>query len=47
MKKEIITTILLCTAIVLIATGIHAGNLILCGIGGFGAGLYNSIINKE
>ena len=47
MVKELITTTLLCVAIVLIALGIHASNLILCGIGGFCVGTYNSIINKK
>ena len=47
MKKEIVTTSLFCVAIVLISVGIHIDNLILCCVGGFIAGLYNSIINKK
>lgn len=47
MKKEIIATSLLCAAISAIAAGIYVDNLILCGAGGFIAGIYNSIINKK
>lgn len=45
--KMYLTTILLCTAIILISLGIHTNNFICVGIGGFIAGVYNAIMNKK
>lgn len=45
--KMFLTTILLSVAILLIAFGIHTNNLILLGIGGFLAGIYNAMIYKQ
>lgn len=39
-----LTTFLLCFAIWLTALGVHTNNLILIGIGGFFAGVYNAMI---
>lgn len=45
--KMYLTTILLCVAIMLIAFGIHTANVILAGIGGIFAGVYNAMIYKQ
>lgn len=45
--KMYLTTILLCVAIILITLGIHTNNLILIGIGGFLAGVYNAMMHKR
>jgi len=45
--KGYLTTVLLCIAIVLIATGIHTNCLILVVIGGVLAGVYNAMIYKQ
>jgi len=45
--KMYLTTILLSVAIWLIAFGIHTNNLILLGIGGGFAGVYNAIMYKQ
>ena len=42
--KMYLTTILLCAAIILMTLGIHTNNFITVGIGGFIAGVYNTII---
>lgn len=42
-----LTTILLCTAILFIAFGIHTNNFIFVGIGGAFAGAYNAMIYKR
>ena len=44
MYKNFLTTILLCSAITLIAIGIHTINFIPVCIGGFIAGVYNAMI---
>lgn len=46
MTKLLITTTLLVLSIVLIAIGVNTDNNILSVIGGFCAGIYNSIIIK-
>lgn len=45
MKRSLITTTLLVTAIVLIAGGIHMDNQIITFIGGICAGVYSFIVN--
>ena len=45
--KLYLTTILLDLAIALIALGIHINNFILVCIGGFLAGVYNSMMYKK
>ena len=42
-----LTTILLCIAILLIATGIHTDNIIITSIGGVLAGGYNAMIQTR
>ena len=42
-----LTTILLCTAIILISLGVHTDNIIIIGIGGALAGVYNAMIHKQ
>jgi hypothetical protein len=42
--KGYLTAILLCFAIWLIASAIHTHNLILLGVGGFLAGVYNTMM---
>lgn len=42
--KMYLTTILLCTAIILVTLGIHTNNFILASIGGFLTGVYNAMI---
>jgi hypothetical protein len=44
--ERFLTTILLCVAIILIAFGIHTNNLIIEGVGGFFAGIYNAMLYK-
>ena len=41
-----LTTILLCVAIILITLRIHTNNFITVGIGGFIAGVYNTMMHK-
>lgn len=45
--KMYLKTILLCLAIWVIVFGIHTNNLILVGIGGALAGVYNAMIYKQ
>lgn len=45
--KKYLACGLLCSAITLIAFGIHTSNIILACIGGAFAGVYNSIVNKQ
>ena len=45
--KTYLTTILLCAAIILIAIGVHTTNFILVSIGGFLAGVYNSMMQTR
>ena len=40
------TTIILCSAIMLMSFGIHISNFILVGIGGFLVGVYNAMTHK-
>lgn len=47
MKKETITTALLCLAIGLMAIGVHINNLPFIFIGGFICGVYNTFINEK
>lgn len=42
--EGVLTSILLCAAIMLIALGIHTNNIILTGIGGLLVGFYNAIM---
>lgn len=42
--KKALTSILLCAAITLIAFGIHTNNPIIAFIGGFLAGVYNTMM---
>ena len=45
--KEYLSCALLCTAIMLISIGIHTSNIIITGIGGALAGVYNAMIHKQ
>ncbi len=45
--KMYLTTIVLCTAIILIALGIHTNNFILAAIGGMLVGAYNAMIHYK
>ena len=45
--KMYLTTILLCTAIILITLGIHTNDFIFVGIGGFIVGVYNAMMHKR
>lgn len=45
--KVYLTTILLCTAIMLISLGIHTANIIITSIGGALAGVYNAMIYQK
>jgi len=45
--KEYLACALLCTAIMLISLGIHTANIIITGIGGALAGIYNAMIHKQ
>ena len=43
--NEFLTTILLCSGVMLISLGVHRNYLILTIIGGFMLGMYNSVVN--
>ena len=45
--KACLTSLLLSTAISLIAIGVHTSNLILACMGGALAGIYNAIMNDR
>lgn len=45
--KMCLTTIILCTAIILIAFGIHTSNIIIVSIGGALVGVYNTMIYEQ
>lgn len=45
--KKYLACVLLCTTITLISVGIHTDDIIILGIGGALAGVYNAMIYKQ
>ena len=45
--ERLLECIILCTAIMLIALGIHTANIIIASIGGVFVGVYNAMIHNQ